>query len=199
MSGTLPTVRGPATASLSSVQPTRVSVSHSLKRQVRTRNAQRWAISYVFSPMLRDHFMVFYAFLIAQRGQFDTFTCTLNGSNAPRGSWAGNPLVNGASQTGRTISLKGFTSVTSGIAKAGDLIKFAGHSKVYMVTADAASDVSGNVTLNIEPALLVSPANNEAIVTNSVPFTVALASDNADIVAGAGGLAPLSINVIEVF
>jgi hypothetical protein len=174
-------------------------VSQSLKRQVRTRNAQRWGISYTWTPMLRDHFMVFYAFLIAQRGQFDTFTCTLNGSNAPRGSWSGTPLVNGAAQTGRTISLKGFTAVTTGVAKAGDLLKFSGHTKVYMVTADANSDVSGNATVSIEPALMQSPANSEVIVTSSVPFTVAITSDNSDIVAGAGGLAPLNINVVEVY
>jgi hypothetical protein len=175
-----------------------MSVSHSLKRQVRTRNAQRWAISYTWSPMDRSAFMQFYAFLLSQRGQYDTFTCTLYGARWPLGSWAGTPVVNGAAQTGSTINLKGFTASATGVAKAGDLLKFNGHTKVYMVTADANADGTGLATLSIVPALMTSPADNEIIVTNNVPFTVALTSDNADVTVSAGGLAPLSINVVEV-
>jgi hypothetical protein len=78
------------------------------------------------------------------------------------------------------------------------LLKFNGHTKVYMVTADANADGTGLATLSIVPALMTSPADNETIVTNNVPFTVALTSDNADVTVSAGGLAPLSINVVEV-
>lgn len=197
--GALPTVQGPASATLTSIQPTRVSVSHSLKRQARTSNAQRWAISFTWSPMRRSVFMQFYAFIVSQRGQADTFTCTLAGHTTPQGSWLGTPVVSGASQTGRSINLSGFTASQTGVAKAGDLFKFAGHTKVYMVTADANSNVSGLATLSIEPALVVSPGNAEAITSSNVPFTVALASDTADMALSPGLLTPLSISVAEVY
>jgi hypothetical protein len=197
--GALPTVQGPATATLTSVQPTRLSISHSLKRQARTSNIQRWGIAFSWSAMRRSVFMQFYAFLIAQRGQADTFTCTLAGHTAPQGTWPGTPVVTGAGQTGRSINLSGFTASQTGVAKAGDLIKFTGHTKVYMVTADANSSVTGTATLAIEPALLASPANGELVVYNNVPFTVAMTSDNLDMALSPGMMAPLSISVVEVF
>ena len=199
MSGTLPTLQGPANATLTSIQPTRISVSHSLKRQARTSNAQRWAISFVWPPMKRSVFMAYYAFLLAQRGQADTFVCTMPGHTAAQGTWSGSPVVSGAGQTGRSVVLGGFTASQAGVAKAGDLIKFAGHTKVYMVTADAASNVSGVATVAIEPALVASPANGESVVSSNVPFTVAMTSDNLDMALSPGMMAALSVSVIEVY
>lgn len=195
----LPTIQRPSGATLKASQPTRMSVSHSLKRQVRTTGAHRWSIALSWQPMPREVFMQFYAFLMALRGSNDTFTCTLAGHTAPQGSWAGTPVVNGASQTGRSVSMRGFTASAANVAKAGDLIKFAGHTKVYMVTADASADGSGIAAVSIEPALLESPADAEAITYSNVPFTVALASDTFDMALTPGMLAPLSITAMEVF
>ena len=58
--------------------------------------------------------------------------------------------------------------------KAGDIFKLAGHSKVYMLTADAHSYSLGQTILEFEPALRQSPADNEALIIYSVPFTVML-------------------------
>ena len=44
---------------------------------------------------------------------------------------------------------------TTAVLKAGDLIKFNGHSKVYMVQSDIDSDGSGAATVSIEPSLLL--------------------------------------------
>jgi hypothetical protein len=201
MSGVFPitTVQLPAAVVLRTMQPTRISTAHSLKRQARTRGAQRWAIRMSWSPMRRNLFAVFQAFLLSQRGQADTFTTVLPGHTTPQGNWAGTPLVNGASQTGRSIVMDGFTASQTGVAKAGDLLKFAGHTKVYMVTADANSNGSGQATLAIEPALIASPADNEAVTTTNVPFTVALASDNLDTSITPGVFYTLDIDLVEVF
>ncbi|NVO07730.1 MAG: hypothetical protein HXX19_18220 [Rhodoferax sp.] len=182
-----------------SVMPTRVSVAHSLKRQARSSGAQRWSLSFRYGQLSRAVMMQFYAFLLSVRGQSDTFTTVLPGHTAPLGSWAGTPLVSGASQTGNSINLQGFTASQTGVAKAGDLLQFSGHTKVYMVTADANSSGTGTATLNIQPALLMSPANLESIVTSYVPFTVALASDNADLGVQAGPLYGLNIDMVEVY
>lgn len=199
MSGTMPTVQLPASATLTSFQPTRVSESHSLKRQARTSGAQRWAIAFQWAPMARSIFMQFFAFFTAQRGQADSFTCTLAGHTAPLGTWAGAPVVNGAGQTGRVVNLLGFTASQTGICKAGDIFKFSSHSKVYMVTADATSTAGGLVALSIEPALIASPANAEALVTSNVPFTVARVSDTLDMALTPGLLTPLAVTVVEVW
>lgn len=199
MSGTMPTVQMPAAATLTSFQPTRTSEGHSLKRQARTSGAQRWAIAFQWAPMPRSIFMQFFAFFTAQRGQADTFTCTLAGHTAPLGTWAGTPVVSGAGQTGRVVNLSGLTPSQVGICKAGDLLKFAGHTKVYMVTADATSTAGGLVALSIEPALLVSPAAAESLVTSNVPFTVARVSDTLEMPLTPGLLTPLAVTVVEAW
>lgn len=95
----------------------------------------------------------------------------------PRGQWSGTPLVNGADQTGKTLILDGATPSITGWARAGDIINIAGQTKVYLVTADANSDGSGNVTLPIYPPLISSPANNSAITSTDVKYTVSLSGD----------------------
>lgn len=199
MSGALPTVQLPAQATLRSIQPTRVSVGHSLKRQARTRGAQRWAISFSWSPMKRAVFAQFQAFLLSQRGQADTFTTTVPGYTTPQGTWAGAPVVNGAGQTGRTVNLRNLTASQAAAAKAGDVLRFAGHTKVYMVTADAASNGAGLAAVTIEPALIAAIADGEALTTTNVPFTVALASDSLDTNISSGFFFSLDIDLVEVF
>ncbi len=197
--GMLPSVQTPAQVVLRSVQPTRVSSAHSLHRQARTRGAQRWGMQLTWAPMRRAVFMQFFAFLMAQRGQADTFTTQLPGHNTPQGTWSGTPVVNGAGQTGRVINLRGLTASQAAAAKAGDILTLAGQTKVYMVTADAASDAGGLAAVAIEPALLASPADGAAVTTSNVQFTVALASDNLDTNLTPGIFYSLVVDLVEVF
>lgn len=199
MSDALPASPAPTSATLRSLQPTRVSVAHSLKRQARTRGAQRWGMRLTWDALTRDQFAPLQAFLLAQRGQADSFTLTLSGHNTPRGSWAGTPQVSGADQAGRNINIGGLVANQASAAKAGDLLKFSGHSKVYLVTLDASSNSAGQATLVIEPALIASIANAEAIMVFAVPFTVALVSDSLDANLMPGGFYSLDIDVAEVW
>ncbi|HET9701764.1 MAG TPA: hypothetical protein VFP70_12655 [Burkholderiales bacterium] len=197
MSGTFPSSPAPRAVRVRSLTPTLVSVAHSLKRQVRSRGTQRWGLALSFPPMTRAQFAPIWAFLVAQRGQYETFTYTLPG-HAAQGTWAGTPLVNGASQTGRSVLCDGFTAGAT--VKAGDFFKFGGHSKIYMVSADGTADGSGNLTLSIEPALMQSPADNEALTSSSLPWTVALASDNAEYDVSPGLIfGNLEVELVEVY
>lgn len=178
MSGTLPTTQAPASVTFRSIAPTLVSVSHSLKRQVRSRGGQRWGMQLVYGKMTREVFAPLWAFIIKQRSQYETFQTVVAGFTSPLGTWPGTPVVNGAVAAGnRSVAIDGVTAGQTGIAKAGDWIKFNSHAKVYQVTSDANSNGSGQATLTIEPALVSAIADNETFVTSSVPFTVALTSD----------------------
>ena len=178
MSGALPTTRGPAAVEVSSVTPTLVSTTHSLRQQVRSRGAQRWKLSYRYGTMERDDYMALYAFLVSQRGQYDTFTMALPSGISPRGAWTGTPLVNGAVAAGLTsVAIDGLSNSITGIGKAGDFLKFSGHSKVYMLVSDVNSNGSGQATLTITPKLVAAVADNESLTVTSVPFTVALTDD----------------------
>ena len=103
------------------------------------------------------------------------------------GALGGTPLVNGASQTGTSIITDGWTSSAATRLLKGDIITFAdvnavnpqnrqstGSLRKFVVTADTASDGSGNMTIPIYPALTptgafqtvtASPADNAAILT----------------------------------
>jgi len=107
------------------------------------------------------------------------------------GNVGGTPQVNGANQTGNTLITNGWTSGST--LKAGDIITIAGVNKVnpqnrqdvgyqqqFVVTADATADASGNMTINIYPAITpsgafktvtASPAHNAAIQVFGKPST----------------------------
>ena len=147
--------------------------------------------------MTRAEFAPIYAFVMKQRGRYESFTLIPPVLNAGLGSPAGTPLVNGASQTGRTIVTDGWNNSIT-IFKAGDYLKFANHDKVYTVTADATSDGSGDSTISIEPALITAPADDSAVTYTSVPFTVALRSGIQEFDTGTSGLFSLEIDFEEV-
>ena len=170
MSGTFPLTPAPSAIKIQSYQPTRVSISHNLRRSVRTNGAQRWVITADWVGLTRAQFAPIQAFVVAQRGQWDTFTAVLPAHKLPQGVASGSPLVNGASQQGRTLATRGWTASMAGVLKAGDFIGIAGQTKVYMVTADASSDGYGNATLVIEPALMAVPADGASLVIRNVPF-----------------------------
>lgn len=179
MSGTFPTSPAPSSMSLRTIQPTLVSVAHSLKRQTRSRGAQRWGFALGYHNRTRAEMAPLLAFALAQRGQYGTFSFVPSIIGQPQTAVTGTPLVKGAQTAGRSILTDGW-AVSSTVLKAGDFIKFA-HAKVYMLTADAVSNGSGEVTLAIEPALYSAVADNEALVVTSVPFTVAFGGDSHEI------------------
>ena len=76
---------------------------------------------------------------------------------------------------------------------AGDFIKFAGHDKVYTLTADSGT------SLVIEPPLLNAVADDEVITYNSVPFTVAFTKDTQSMGVSVGGWVSYGIDLVEVF
>lgn len=192
MSGTFPNSPAPSTLTLKSVQPTLLSVTHSLRRQVRSRGGQRFGLTLGYTDLTRAEMAPLIAFALSQRGQFGTFQIVPAVLGYSQGNVAGAPVANGASAAGsRSVPTRGWT----GSLKAGDLVKFANHSKVYMLTADAA----GAAALAIEPGLFASVADGEAIVTANVPMTVSFAKDDHDWPLGSGVLMDWSLDVVEAF
>ena len=205
MSGTFPATPAPRSIRFGSIQPTRISTSHSLKRYTRTLNAQRWAMTLDFSQLERDDLAPIWAFLVGQRGQYDTFQFVLpNPLYTPRGAGAigsPSPSVNGnfgspiATQTGRSIYTKQWQPSTT-ILKAGDFLKFASHSKVYMAREDVASGSTGLALIPMEPAAVQELSDGDAIITSSVQFTVSLSQDGAGFGVQPGSI--LDLDTVEL-
>ena len=198
MSGAFPTTVALASMTITSVEPTSVSATHSLKRQVRSRGGQRWGLRGSYAPLTRAEAAELFAFSVKQKGQFETFTIVPPTVSTPMGVATGTPQAYGAHVAGdTTITTDGWTISTTGIMKAGDYIKF-GHDKVYMVVADAVSNTGGVATLTIHPALMSALVDHESATVSNVPFTVAFASDQQDVSEAASGTFGFSISLVEV-
>lgn len=197
MSGTLPTTPGFVSRNLVSVPTVLVSFSQSRIRQVRDLGAHIWEFGAVYPPMKRATIMPIYTFLLRQRGAYGSFQMTIPDMRTPRGVGTGTPLVDGAHTGGTSIATKGWTIATQNIIMEGDLIKFAGHNKVYMVTDDFNSDGSGNQTLTIEPPLVSALSDEESITVVDVPFTVMLKENSLRFDADHRNLYSLSFDVRE--
>ncbi len=199
MSGTWPTSPAPAAVSLRSLTRNRISVAHNFKRQRRALDLQRFALALTYPIMNRATFAPLLGFLLDQEGTAENFSIAAPTPYAtPLGSWSGAPVVDGASQEGNSVNLRGFTASQVGVVKALDLVQFAGHAKVYVATADSSSDGSGDAVLSIQPALMASPADGAAVTHTPVVFTMALASDLQELAALPGDSFPsFTLELVE--
>ena len=201
MSGSLPTSPAFTELNVQSVQSTIVTRTISGRRQARQIGGQFWKMTAVYPPMTRSDFAPIWAFIISQRGGYDTFTVSPPVVGTGQGPGGGTPLINGASQTGRSVVTDGWpTGATLTVLKAGDFVKFANHSKVYMLTADLVCDTNGDATMAIEPALITSPATDSAITYSSVPFTCYLdAGNTVEYATDTNGIYQFEVEFCEAF
>jgi hypothetical protein len=103
------------------------------------------------------------------------------------GNYAGTPLVNGANQTGSTLTTNGWTASIATLLNAGDVFTIAGVYAVnpqnyistgtlknFTVTSVVASDASGNASIGISPAITVTGAyqNVSNAPANLAPISV---------------------------
>ncbi|HBC8488016.1 TPA: hypothetical protein KE181_002713 [Escherichia coli] len=86
----------------------------------------------------------------------------------------GSPVVNGANNTGTTLSTKGWTPDRK-VLWEGDYI--AVNNELKLITEDAWSDSSGNVILNIAPMLRSIPPNGAKIETQKPQGSFRLAEN----------------------
>mgnify|MGYP000020324340 FL=1 len=190
MSGTYPTTPIFSTIGFRSVNYNLSSQSVSGRTQVRNIGGQRFEFSAQYTRMTRSEFAPILVFTMAQRGSAETFTIVLPQISSKSGDASGTILVNGAADIGATtVGVDGVT----GTLKAGDMVKFANHSKVYMLTADRA----GNGNISIQPALRVAVPNDNAVTFDSVPFTVRLNNDVQEFNLGSASLVDYEIDMIE--
>ena len=116
-------------------------------------------------------------FLIKLRGRVGSFLWG-DDSWTLQGAAGGTPLVNGASQTGLTLITDGWPNSTL-VLKEADVIQIGAGATAELkrVTADATTNGSGQVTIDIWPQIRTSPGDNTAIVTSS-PKGLFRLSDN---------------------
>ena len=178
MSGTFPTTIKPSSLSLQDNRPNLINQSVSGKRVTRKYGSQFFTLDITLPPLSKDDAMDVFAFLKKQQNSFDKFDYTYPITNRGANRTQTDIVVNGSHSEGdNTIALSGFDASTSDVLKAGDIIKFANHDKVYMLESGLDSDGSGNGTATISPSIIATLANSEAVTVDQPNFKVYLDSD----------------------
>ena len=191
MSGAFPiSSAGFETMGIQSVQNTIISKSLSGKKLSRQIDNQRFGFTAkIITGKRSDIYGELMGFIIKQRSGKENFTIIPPEVEDARGVETGTLAVNGSHTAGdNTIAIDGFAADTANRLRVGDFIKFNGHTKVYMVVADATADGSNEATLTIEPPLISALANDEAVTYDNIPFQVHLTNDIQEFgVVGADG------------
>lgn len=173
---TPPATPVPASIEITPTATTGVSISpYTGQHQVYQYPAQVWRMSVSFPPMKRAIIEPWIGFMLSLNGRAGTFTMGDPLGKVPRGTAPGTPLVDGASQTGSTLSTKGWTAGQTGILLAGDYIQIG--TSLHRVLVDADSDGSGLADLEIFPRLRTSPADSATIITSNTVGLWRLISD----------------------
>lgn len=142
---------------------------YTYQAQVQAHQGQILAANVTLPPMKRAEAEKWVAWLMALNMTEGTFLLGDPDAPAPKGVATGTPLVNGAGQTGSTLSIKGLTPNITGIYKAGDKLQLGSGltARLYTILVDADTDGSGNTTVTLWPRLRSSPADNAPIVTTA--------------------------------
>ena len=136
----------------------------------------RWAASFTWTNRKGAEARKLQGQLSALLGPVNTFKIAIPVSLI--GTASGTGLVNGASQTGSEIITDDWDVGQPLLLAAGDWIEI--DQAVYMVTADTASDGTGNATIPISPPIRRSPPDGASVVTSPSFYMRATKSDAAN-------------------
>jgi len=197
MSGQFPTDPNFKSLVFTDNRPILLNQTLSGKKSARQIGAQYFSFTVQMPPVDQLKAQEIFAFLSKQKGGYENFTIAAPLNNKGTSKNETDILVNGATSAGASaVPMDGF-SHTNHALRAGDLIKFAGHSKVYMVQ-DEVTASGGSATVNIQPNLVANVANNEAVTTNKPLFNVYLANDEIRYTTDTSGFYNISFDVREV-
>jgi len=179
----LPTHTGIRQITLRAVNVTAVSESvFTLRQQVFKHSGERWEAEVTLPQMARSDAEQWVAWLLSMRGREGTFLLGDPLGATPRGSAGGTPRVNGAGQTGDSITIDGCTASQTGWLKAGDYIQLGSGagSSLHKVLQDVSSNGAGQATIDVWPSIRTAPADNSTVVVSAGKGVFRLATSNTE-------------------
>jgi hypothetical protein len=183
-----------------SLQPNTARFESPLNRSMQTSElpGARWNAVFGWQNLSDADARIMKAWLNSLSGMAGRFYLYDATHPTPSGTAAGTPIVNGASQSGRTLVTDGWTANQSSLLLPGDYIGVNG--QLLVITAAAASNALGQATLSIEPPLRTSPADNAAITVTRPTCTMMLTDDQQDrFDFQQKGFVNLKIECMEIF
>lgn len=165
--------------------------------QVSELTGARWYATFNLPPMKKDNALEYIGFLQRLQGRVHSFFGYDANHRSPSGTISGSTLlVNGANQTGTSLILDGGANSTL-VLKAGDF--FSVNNELKMITANATTDGSGNVTVNFVPSLRSSPGDDAVITTTNPVCTMKLTGDSTTYSINTSSIYGISFSGVEVF
>lgn len=166
----LPTHTGIRSINLRGISQTAMTMSpFTYKQQIHNHAGQRWEAEVTLPPMKRESAEQWIAWLLSLNGRSGTFLMgDVLGATA-RGALGGSPVVNGANQTGSSLSIDGCTPSVSEWLKAGDYIQLGTNSSatLHKVLQDVDTDPSGQCSLDLFPSVRTAPIDGSAVTTSN--------------------------------
>jgi len=140
-----------------------------------------WTIDATMPNLPRHISDRYLAFIDDKRGNATRFQLILSKYSDSKSNYRGTITVVGTPSLGSSVAIE--TSNPQAveneiILRRGDFIKFASTDKVYRVTEDIKSDLSGQATLRVSPNLITVPIANSNVIFRSVPFIVVMQSNS---------------------
>jgi hypothetical protein len=180
-----------------SVNPTKVTSTLNGIEQRIASTGQYFKFVGVYSNLEQANQRAVFAHIQSQAGPLNSFTISLPTylGNSTAG-FSGTLTAVTASVNAVTVTATASSNNTA-VLKAGDLIKFSSHNKIYTVTNNVTSGGSGSCSINIFPALKQGITSN-TITHRSVQPTVRYATDNAEFSLGADQFTTFTLEFIEV-
>lgn len=174
-------------------------------RTVRTTNSTTiWAGTLNLTVYTQSAFKSIQSFFAKARGQLNDFFVTIPGVSDFTGTKSGTPVLALTSDTAQgSTSASVATDAGAVNLKAGDVIQFASHNKVYMLTDNASVSNIGSTQINFTPPL-VEDANRDsafegaAVQYDEIYFQVIAATDSIQYQYNLDGTVSFSIEIREV-
>jgi len=133
------------------------------------------------------------AFIAKSRGKANDFQIPVDPT--AQSTAVATPLVNGASQTGRTLATDGWP-VSSTVLVAGQFVTI--NNQLLQLTENVTSNGSGVATLTFEPPIRTAPSDNAAIEFKN-PYCLMYMVEEPTLSVENGYVYSLSLNLRESF
>ena len=182
----------PNSLSLVSVNPTRITTTLNGIDQRQSSTGQYFRLTAQFDNLEQANQRLIFNHIHSVSGPLTSFTFALPSYlGNSTGGYSGTVTVTASAAIGAST-----VSITAGpVLKAGDLIKFASHDKLYVVAADI---TSASTSLTFTPPLRTAVTSTSLITHRSLSISVRYATDNQEFSMGADQFPSFSIEFIEV-
>lgn len=173
-------------------------------QQVYEHSMALWKAVVTLPPMKRDQAGQWHSFFMKLHGIRGTFLLGDQDGKNPLGAISTSATVTintGQSIGDYQVALTGVGASVSNVFKEGDYIQIGtgANAKLHMIVANANSDGSGNVTVNVEPSLKVAHTQGTSVVITNTKGLFRMDNNELGWSANRVSVYGLSFSCTEVF